>query len=132
MQDSKISILVADDDRDILNYFRAMLKSPNIELTVVPSGERALEQARSNQYQIAFIDVYMPGLTGIETLIAWKKIQSATQVVIISSYSDAELVQKAIASGAFTYIFKPLNKMDIYSVTAQCLKNAGIDSPLSL
>ena len=131
MQNEKISILVADDDRDILSYFRAVIKAPNIALTLVSNGERALEQARRNHFHLAFIDVNMPGLTGIETLIEWKKIQAKTQVVIISSYSDAELVRTAIAQGAFTYLFKPLNKMDLYSVTVQSLKQAGIQTPLS-
>ncbi len=43
-----------------------------------------------------------------------------------SSYSDENLVREAIEKGAYTYLFKPLNKMDIFSVMVKCLKNTGI------
>ena len=70
----------------------------------------------------------MPELGGIETLVKWKTIQSRTQIVMISSYSDGNLVREAIEKGAYTYLFKPLNKMDIFSVTVKSLKNSGVQA----
>jgi two-component system response regulator YesN len=133
MNDSnaKIRILVADDDPDILGYFRAIIQDPRYELCLVPNGVRAIEEAKNNKIDLAFLDINMPEMGGIETLQRWKKLQPKTQIVMISSYSDGNLVREAIQSGAYTYLFKPLNKMDIFSVTVKSLKNTGIHDVFS-
>ena len=128
---AKIRILVADDDSDILSYFRAIIQDPRYELSMVPNGARAIVEAESHKIDLAFLDINMPEMNGIETLTKWKTIQPETQIVMISSYSDGNLVREAIEKGAFTYLFKPLNKMDIFSVTAKSLKNSGINDVFS-
>ena len=64
---------------------------------------------------------------GIETLVKWKIIQPETQIIMISVYSDENLVREAIEKGAFSYLFKPLRKMDIISLMVKCQKNTDID-----
>ncbi|TDI93464.1 MAG: response regulator [Caldithrix sp.] len=139
----KIQVLVADDDPDILGYFRAIIRDPRYELHLVASGARAIEEAENNKIDFAFLDINMPGLSGInnkidlafldiympqiggiETLVKWKTIQSETQIVMISSYSDGNLVRDAIEKGSYRYLFKPLNKMDIFSVMVKTLLHA--------
>ena len=127
----KIHILVADDDPDILGYFRAIIKDSRYELYLVPNGARAIEEVENHKIDLAFLDINMPELGGIETLVKWKTLQPETQIVMISSYSDGNLVRDAIEKGAFTYLFKPLSKMDIFSVTVKSLKNAGISDAFS-
>jgi len=90
----KIRILVADDDPDILGYFRAIVKDPRYELFLVTNGIKAIEKAQQQQIDLAFLDINMPEMGGIETLVKWKTIQSETQIVMISSYSDGNLVRK--------------------------------------
>lgn len=127
----KIHILVADDDPDILGYFRAIIRDPRYQLYLVPNGVRAIEEAENHKIDLAFLDINMPELGGIETLVKWKTIQSVTRIVMISSYSDGNLVREAIEKGAYTYLFKPLNKMDIFSVTVKSLKSSGINDVFS-
>lgn len=127
----KIHILVADDDPDILGYFRAIIRDPRYQLYLVPNGARAIEEAENHKIDLAFLDIKMPELGGIETLVKWKTIQSVTRIVMISSYSDGNLVREAIEKGAYTYLFKPLNKMDIFSVTVKSLKSTGINDVFS-
>jgi len=127
----KIHILVADDDPDILGYFRAIIRDPRYQLYLVPNGVRAIEEAENHKIDLAFLDINMPGLGGIETLVKWKTIQSVTRIVMISCYSDGNLVREAIEKGAYTYLFKPLNKMDIFSVTVKSLKSTGINDVFS-
>jgi len=125
---SKIRILVADDDPDILSYFRAIIKNPGHELYLVPNGVRAIEEAEKHKIDIAFLDIKMPEMGGIETLVRWKKLQPRTQILMISSYTDGNLVREAIEKGAYIYLFKPLKKMDIFSVAVKSLKNTGINT----
>ena len=128
----QIPILVADDDEDIRRYFTIIFKDPRYKLYLAANGCEALEKAEKEKIDLAFIDVMMPEMDGLETLIGWKKIQPNTQIVIISSYSDGNLVRRAIQEGAFTYLFKPLNKMDIFSVTVKCLQKLGIQEDVTL
>ena len=125
---AKIRILVADDDPDILGYFRAIIKNPRHELYLVPNGVRAIEEAGTHKIDLAFLDIKMPEMDGIETLVRWKKIQPGTQILMISSYTDRNLIREAIEKGADTYLFKPLKRMDIISVAVKSLKNAGINN----
>ena len=125
---SKIRLLVADDDPDILGYFRAIIKNPRHELYLVPNGVRAIEEAGKHKIDLAFLDIKMPEMGGIETLVRWKKIQPRTQILMISTYTDEKLVREALEKGAYTYLFKPLKKMDIYSVAMKSLKNTGINN----
>ncbi len=129
---SRIPTLIADDDVDILNYFRAILKrSPN-ELYFATNGVEAVQKAREHQLDLVFLDVMMPKMNGIEALAEIKKIRAETQVVMISAYSDSNVVREALNKGAFTYLFKPLNKMDIMSVTMKCLQQLGVEPEVQL
>lgn len=126
-----IPTLVADDDPDILSYFKAIFKNTPYDLHYAQNGLEALKKAKLQKYDLAFIDVNMPEMDGLQTLMNWKKFQPDTQIIIISSYSDGSLVRKAIQEGAYSYLFKPLNKMDIFSITMKCLKNTGIENAVS-
>lgn len=126
-----VPVLVADDDRDILMYFRAVLSGAGDKLHLVSSGGEALETAKKNEIAIAFIDVNMPEMDGIETLVHWKKIRPNTKIIMISAYSDQNLVRKAIQEGADAYLFKPLNGMDIFSIIFKVLKELGIEDAIS-
>ncbi len=128
---SKIHILVADDDPDILSYFRAIIKNPGHELYLVPNGVRAIEEAGKHKIDLAFLDIKMPEMGGIETLVRWKKLQPGTQIVMISTYTDEKLVREALEKGAYSYLFKPLIKMDIYAETMKSLKNTPIHNVFS-
>jgi len=127
-----IQLLDAGDDRDILGYFRAIIRDPKYQLHLVENGAQALQVCGKQKIDLAFIDVNMPGMDGIETLVKWKAAQPATQIVIISSYSDGNLVREAIQKGAYTYLFKPLNKRDVFAVMLKSLKEAGIDPEVAL
>ncbi len=127
----KVQVLVADDDPNILVFFQAIMVTAKLHLLTARTGHEALRKAQDRTIHLAFLDVKMPDMSGLDTLIEWKKLQPETQVVMISSYSDGMLVRQAIQNGAFTYLFKPLNKMDVLSVTVKCLKKLGIEETLS-
>jgi len=128
----RIPTLVADDDPDILNYFRAILKKAPNELFFATNGREAIAKARNQPIDLAFLDVMMPEMNGLEALIELKKIRPSMQVIMVSAYSDGNIVKQALGQGAYSYLFKPLNKMDILSVTMKCLKECGIEPSVAL
>lgn len=127
----RISILVADDHENILSLFKDIFRETGYNVFLASNGQEALEVARKHEINVAFIDVKMPVVDGLQALVEWKKIQPDTQIVMISAYSDDHLVQKAIREGAHVYLFKPINIMDILSTTVTCLKRLGFDETIS-
>ena len=119
---NKARILFCDDDEDMLKYFKALFAKTEHAQVFVNNGMQALEQAKKNKIDIAFIDINMPGIDGLETLAKWKEIQPGTQIIIVSSYSDGNMVRVALERGAYTYLFKPLKKVDVFAVMVRALK----------
>jgi len=132
MEMRRIATLVADDDPDILNYFRVILNKAPYQVYFAVNGREAVTEAQNHRIDLAFVDVMMPELNGLEALIEIKKIRPTARVVMISAYSDGNIVREALQQGAYSYLFKPLNKMDILSVTMKCLKEYGIEPSIAL
>ncbi len=125
------SILVVDDDRVTLKYMQGVLSSMPFKVYYAQSGAEALARAEKVKIDLAFIDIVMPNMDGFETMMRWKKLQPDTIIVIMSSYNDDATVKRAIAEGAHTYLFKPINRIDVFSIVSKTLKNAGLDAIIS-
>ena len=125
------AILVVDDDRVTLKYMQGVLSSMPCKIYFAQSGREALARAEKVRIDLAFIDIVMPNMDGFETMMRWKKIQPETKIVIMSSYNDDATVKRAIEQGAHTYLFKPINRIDVFSIVSKTLKNAGMDAVIS-
>jgi len=106
-------VLIADDDPIIRLDLKQMLE--NLEYQVVAEagdGQQAVELARETQPDICILDVKMPVMDGIEavTLITEENIAPA---VLLTAYSDRELVDRAKAAGVFAYLVKPFKPSDL-------------------
>ncbi|NIK67208.1 helix-turn-helix domain-containing protein [Paenibacillus sp. BK720] len=72
----------------------------------------ALELLRSNDYHAAFVDIRMPGMTGLEIIQTAKQLQLHTEFIITSGYADFSYAQEAIRNGVFDYMLKPINSSE--------------------
>ena len=75
------------------------------------NGFKALELLKKNNFDIVFTDLQMPGLSGIELLMAIKEYRPETEVIIITGYGTIESAVEALKLGSYDYIQKPI-KMD--------------------
>ena len=110
---AKLRVLIADDDPIIRLDLKQMLE--NLEYEVVAEagdGQQAIELARSTQPDICILDVKMPVMDGIEavTIIAEEGIAPA---ILLTAYSDQELIQRAKDAGVFAYLVKPFKPSDL-------------------
>jgi CheY-like chemotaxis protein len=111
-----MKLLIVDDEQDIQllfqQKFRRELKSSQIELHFVFSGEQALDflqnQGAADRVLI-LSDINMPGMTGIELLKKIKERFSRAKVFLITAYGDENNYQTAITQGADDYITKPID-----------------------
>jgi DNA-binding NtrC family response regulator len=104
---NEISILVVDDDAAMLKLFADLIASDETVVTGASSAEQALQITGRTCFDVAFVDVSMPGMDGFELLNQMKKNCPDTEVVMISGYSSVESAVKAMKFGASDYLPKP-------------------------
>jgi response regulator NasT len=110
---SKLRVLIADDDPIIRLDLKQMLE--NLEYDVVAEagdGQQAVNLARETQPDICILDVKMPVMDGIDavTILTDENIAPA---ILLTAYSDRELVDRAKAAGVFAYLVKPFKPSDL-------------------
>jgi len=102
-------VLIADDDPLIRMDLAEMLTEEGFEVVgQVGDGERAVELARTLRPDLVILDVKMPGKDGIQAAAEIADEQIAP-VIILTAYSDRDLIQRAIDAGAMTYLAKPFS-----------------------
>lgn len=114
-------IVVADDDRLILATLVGGLEAAGYEVRQAQDGTEAVRLILEWQPDIALLDVRMPGLSGVE---AARQIRTEMELplVFLSAYSDDEFVKTAMEEGAFAYLVKPLDIVQILPTVAAALK----------
>ena len=124
---SKKSIMVVDDEKEILKLFRDVLEGLGYEVITCASGEAAIEALKEREVFAAFVDIRMPGTDGIQTLKEIKAIRPETQVVMITGYVGADAVNEALQLGCFVCMMKPFKLRDITGVIEVLEAGAGSD-----
>ncbi len=104
-----MNILVADDEKNICESLKWLLGREGHQVETCNSGEEAVEIARTRNFDIAFLDVMMGGMSGIEALKEILGIQPALIVFMISGNADIATAVQATKLGAYDFMEKPLN-----------------------
>jgi two-component system, NtrC family, nitrogen regulation response regulator NtrX len=103
------SILIVDDERGIRETLRAVLEDDGFVAEAVATGEECLKAAERRAYGCILLDVWLPGMDGLETLKQLRAAGSEAAVVIISGHGNVETAVRATKLGAFDFIEKPLS-----------------------
>ncbi len=114
------SVLVVDDEEIMREILESLLTREGYRVTLAASGEEALELAKAASFDIAMVDVMMPGINGIQTLEKLKRINDDLPVIIITAFGTPANTREAFKSGAFDFIEKPFRNDDVLLV----LRNA--------
>jgi two-component system, NtrC family, nitrogen regulation response regulator NtrX len=103
------SILIVDDERGIRDTLKAVLEDEGFEAEAVSSGEDCLKALELRTYSCILLDVWLPGIDGLETLKRIKDSSRGSVVVMISGHGNIETAVRATKLGAFDFIEKPLS-----------------------
>ena len=103
------SVLVVDDEPSIVQSLSGLLSDEGYKVSTAVDGYEALKVVDSNSPDLVLLDIWMPGMDGIETLKEIKKYHPHTQVIIITGHGNVETAVKATKLGAFDLIEKPLS-----------------------
>ncbi len=105
----KPKILIVDDEAGIRESLGSILRDENYEVEAAGSAEEALEQIPSGDFEVILLDVWLPGMDGLEALGRIQAIPRAPAVIIISGHGNIETAVRATKLGAFDFIEKPLS-----------------------
>src|SRR2546430_7114052 len=116
------NILLVDDEPGMLRYIRTLLEVDDYKVATASTGEEALDRVQKGLIpDLVLLDLLMPGIDGLETLEALRKVQPTAKVVMLSCVNDTKKVVQAIRLGATDYITKPFQKAELDAVIDQCL-----------
>ena len=104
---TKAHILVADDEDSIRFVLREALEAAGHRVDEVETGDAALEALSSGRYDLAFLDIRMPGTTGLDLLERLDALGVDTAAVIITAQNTMENAVEAMKRGALDYLVKP-------------------------
>lgn len=107
-QPKKYTLLVVDDEEGPRQSIRMVFRN-EYTIHLADSGERALEIAEDHPIDLAVVDIRMAGISGIEVLQSLKKIDSSTEVIMLTAYETLETARQALRLGARDYIGKPFD-----------------------
>jgi len=119
------NVLLVDDEVSFVETFSERLELRDFEISKAFSGEEALEVLDENKnIEVVILDVKMPGMDGIETLVEIKRINPLVEVMMLSGHADVASAIDGMKQGAFDYLMKPVDMDQIITkVTEAVAKN---------
>ncbi len=103
-----VRVLFVEDDPSVAQMYKLKLELDGYSVTVAPDGEEALRLATEAPPDIVFLDIRLPKMDGLAVLERLREGEGTRHVpvVILSNYSERELVEKGLKLGALEYLIK--------------------------
>jgi len=121
------SILIVDDEKAIQTSLRGVLEDESYRVGTVGSGDQALSRIGEDPPDLVLLDVWMPGMDGLEVLAEIKRVRPEQPVVMISGHGTIETAVKATKLGAYDFIEKPLSLEKTLLAVARALEHSRLE-----
>jgi two-component system nitrogen regulation response regulator NtrX len=102
-------ILIVDDEQGIRESLASILRDERYSVDAVTSAEEALAVLVKTEFQVVLLDIWLPGIDGMQALIRIQDLPQAPSVIMISGHGNIETAVRATKLGAFDFIEKPLS-----------------------
>lgn len=120
----KIKVLIAEDDKDIIEVLKLYIESNDMGVIVAEDGEKALELARQGEASIALVDIMMPKLNGYELIKELRKTSHMPVIIVSAKSADSDKVL-GLDIGADAYITKPFNPLEVIAYIKATLRRCS-------
>jgi two-component system response regulator AtoC len=108
-----IKLLIVDDDDDMRQDLARLFRRQGHEVTAAVSGEDALNKAAHARFDVALLDLHLPGISGIDVLAKLKELQPELEALMLTAHSSIETAVEAMRQGAYDYLTKPFRAADL-------------------
>jgi len=116
------SVLVIDDDPDVLSMLSLYLDNAGYQVCAKPSGEAGLVALDKRPFEIVVTDLKMPLMNGLEVLRRVKEKRPETEVLVLTGYATIQDGVEAMREGAYDFLLKPVRTTQIDTALARCVQ----------
>ncbi len=120
-------LLVVDDEAGIRESLSSILEDEGYHVEAVGSAEEALERAATGEFEVVLLDVWLPGLDGLEALSRLQASSRPPAVIMISGHGTIETAVRATKLGAFDFIEKPLSLEKIIVLVRNAIQQRRLE-----
>lgn len=124
---SEYNLLVVDDEPGMREFLEIMLRKEEYNVKVASNGEEAIEMLQKEPFDLAIVDIQMPGISGIEVLKNSRENHPKTTVIMITAFASHESAIEAMKLGAYDYITKPFKIDEIKLVISKSLDKKNLE-----
>ena len=123
---SKLSVLVIDDDPDILEYLQDFLTAEGFDVTTLSEPTVAVERVRDEVFHLVVLDLMMPKISGLDLLAQIRAVDDDIAVIILTGYPTLDTATASIQHEVSAYIHKPFTPAEFRDVIARIAKKKGL------
>jgi DNA-binding NtrC family response regulator len=114
-----LEILVVDDEQSICLLLRDVLARFGHQVSTCQDGESALRLASERQLDLVFLDIRMPGMSGLQVLKKLREVQPQAKFVMITGFAKDDIIEDALRSGASACLCKPFRLAQVVELLEQ-------------
>jgi len=119
--DSMEKILLIDDDEGLLHFLKRFFLRKGFDVTACENARVAIDVISRENFNLVMLDYKMPELNGLDALNEIKKIDAKTPVILMTAYGTTDLAIEAMKQGAYDYLVKPFDQMDLTRIVGEAL-----------
>jgi len=122
----QLAILVVDDNEDLLETFSLILKRRGFHVETAGNGVMAVDRYKEHAFDVTLMDIVMPEMNGVEAFRKIRELDPEASVILMTAYSEEELIQIAKNEGARKVINKPIRIDQLIDM----IKEAATEEPI--
>lgn len=121
------TILVVDDEKDMLAVLSNLFEKNGLSVLTAASGNNAVEAVKNNKIDIVFLDIHLPDIDGLDVLKQIMAVDKQIPVIMCSGLDDEDLNESSLRIGAIDYVEKPFDNDKVIEKVRQILKKRNIE-----
>lgn len=114
-------ILIVDDERTTRRALREAFIQKGYQADAVGSAQEAIQALKTQPYDVAILDLQMPGMSGVHVLTKAEEITPHTAIIILTAHASADTAITALRSGAYDYLRKPISLEALFTAVETAL-----------
>lgn len=132
MKKNRDRILIVDDEQHICNILSRLMKKQGFDTLTAYEGETALKIIRSEIPDMLLLDFMMSGINGMEVMKYAKELDPDLPVIMITGYANIQGAVEAIQAGAYSYLAKPFQHVEVIEIVKQALAERNLKQKLKI
>ncbi len=122
----KINIFIVDDESSVRDSLTKWFEEFDYNVGSAADADEALEKFKPGKYDIAFLDIRLPGMEGPELHHRLKEIDPNVTTIMITAYASVETAVKTLKDGAYDYITKPIDPDYLIHLISKIMKQKNL------